>query len=269
MGLFRRHLDPKEALDRVSDLYDAGEYAAAWKEVERALRANPGDLDLEEYAALLAEEDGRLEEALRILEKILAAEPGRSFAKRERASVLIDLGRFGEVLGILKELRGEEQPSDDPAERASLRFETGLCLDRAGRIDEADREFRAAVRLDPEDYQVPPRMSAGDFDALVAAVLDSIPALFQPYLRQVAVMVRDYPAPDANDPFLLGLYVGTPMTDRAWDSTETFDGIFIFKRNHELLNAAPAEIREEVRKTVIHEIAHHFGLGEDDMGEYA
>lgn len=149
-----------------------------------------------------------------------------------------------------------------------MHFENACELDRAGRAAEADEEFQRAAALDPE-FLVPPRLSRREFDRIVAESLDSIPESFDPYLQQVAVVVRDYPDEIDADPDLLGLYVGIPRTERTHEVEDHLDQVFIFKRNLEIDFPDLDELREEIRKTVVHEIAHHFGMEDDEMGEYA
>jgi predicted Zn-dependent protease with MMP-like domain len=180
----------------------------------------------------------------------------------------MDLFRFEEALQVLDGL-----PSATAVERrddASFHQDRALCLDRLDRPAEADREFREAARLDPEECPPIERLPRERFEALVVEALDGVPPEFDPYLRQVSVVVREYPIPMQDvDPFSLGLYSGVPRTERVEENRNHLDTIFIFKRNHELLGLDRESLREEVRKTVVHEIAHHFGFGEDDMGEYA
>lgn len=154
-------------------------------------------------------------------------------------------------------------------EEAQMHFEEACELDLEGRAAEADREFRRAAAIAPEEFPVPPRLSRKEFDRIVAESLDSIPERFDPYLSQVSVAVRDYPHEIDADPDLLGLYVGVPRTERTHELEDHLDQIFIFKRNLEIDFPDPDELREEIRKTVVHEIAHHFGMSEDEMGEYA
>ena len=267
MGLFRRKLDPESALESIEDSYDRGDLDGVKKILKRARKLFPENLDFKEWEATLAADEERPAEALKILDAVLAREPGRYFATRERASVLVDLGRFDEALEALEALETRPEVKRDATEKASVSYEMGLCLDRAGKKGEADARFKSAARL--SEGRFPPRMGRDEFHALVKRALDSVPQFFQRYLSQVAVLVDDYPSPKEDDPFLLGLYVGVPRTDRTQEFADNLDRILIFKRNHELLNLTPAEIEDEVRKTVIHEIAHHFGLDEESMGEYA
>lgn len=255
-------------LDRIEEAFDDGDLRAARREVKRAKRAFPDSLEVLEWEAALLREEERPLEALAVLERVLAKEPDRPWALLERPSVLVDLGRFRDAQPLLESVVAGGVPDATGEELARAHHELGLCLDRAARAKEADREFRKAERLAPEEYPAPLRLSAGAFDRLVAEAMDGIPGEFGERLKEISVVVQDYPDPK-DDPFLLGLYAGTPKTETSWDPGGALDRIFVFKRNHELLAASEEELREEVRKTVVHELAHHFGLDEGDMGYYA
>jgi len=266
MGFLKRRADLEGSLHRIEESFEAEDIEEAKKELRRAVRQFPENIDLKEWEAALSISEERFEEALRILDSILEKDPWRPYAIRERASVLIDLGRFPEALESLRSLL--------EVEVGRAHYEIGLCLDREGKTREADAEFREAARLAPDEHSIPPRLHLERFEALVAEAMDSIPDRFVPYLEQVTVAVQDYPSASeveagGLDPFVLGLYVGVPRTDRTWESADNLDRIIVFKRNHELLDLPLEDLREEVRKTVVHEIAHHFGLDEEEMGEYA
>lgn len=250
---------------RLDALYEKGDVAAARKEVARAKKRFPGSLDVREMEAVLAIEESRFEDALVLLDEILQQDFCVSLA-HERAGVLMELGRFEEALSSLQDLLPQ---ADDDETRASIHYDLGLCLDREGKAEKADSYFRKAARSSPETYPAPLRLESAEFEAIVAEALDSIPPAFQPYLKQVVVLVEDYPPPSEEDPYLLGLYLGVPRTERAHEAKDDLDHILIFKRNHELMHSSREDLREEVRKTVVHEIAHHFGLAEDEMGDYA
>ncbi len=154
-------------------------------------------------------------------------------------------------------------------ERAEIHFENACELDRQGHTEDADEEFRHAAALAPEEFRAPLRLGRRTFEKIVAESLDSIPERFDQYLRQVVVTVHDYPDETDALPDLLGLYVGIPRTERSHEFRDHLDRVFIFKRNLEIDFPDPDELREEIRKTVVHEIAHHFGMTDEEMGEYA
>ncbi|WP_246571536.1 metallopeptidase family protein [Kineosporia corallincola] len=103
-------------------------------------------------------------------------------------------------------------------------------------------------------------MSREAFEELVAQALDEIPPELTRRLRNVVVLVEDDAPPE--EPDLLGLYDGTPLTERDewWAAGSLPDRILIF-RNPTLAVCEDAEqVAQEVRITVRHEVAHHFGI---------
>ena len=103
------------------------------------------------------------------------------------------------------------------------------------------------------------------FDEHVRAALDELPPALAAALENVAVVVEDE-HPD--DPDLYGLYEGVPLTERtSWDGGHLPDRITIYRRPLEEEFTDPAELREEIRITVLHELAHYFGIDEDRLDE--
>ena len=109
-------------------------------------------------------------------------------------------------------------------------------------------------------------MDRDRFEDLVGLALDSIPEELTGLIDNCVILVEDDAPPD--DPDLLGLYDGVPLTER--DSTYTMlapDRIFIYRRPILEMCESEAEVVEEVRITVVHEIAHHFGIDDDRLHE--
>ncbi len=119
------------------------------------------------------------------------------------------------------------------------------------------------------------RLSEEVFAELVRLAMERIPASFEPYLADISVDVE--PMPDRatcvslgiRDPRdLLGLYRGTPLTERSVEHISRMpDRITIYHHNIERMCRSRAQVIDQVRKTVLHEIGHHFGLDEDDLDE--
>lgn len=113
------------------------------------------------------------------------------------------------------------------------------------------------------------------FEKLVAEALDELPAEFAGKLENVEVLVEEAPSPDelggrelAPGHVLLGLYHGVPLTDRSVFATSLFpERITIFQRPVEMISRSPREVIENVRHTVLHEIAHHFGISDERLRE--
>jgi predicted Zn-dependent protease with MMP-like domain len=105
------------------------------------------------------------------------------------------------------------------------------------------------------------------FDRLVDQALDGIPDELARLVRNVVVLVEDEPPEDEPDD-LLGLYDGVALTER--DSTfavQMPDRIFIFRGPLLDFCDTEAQLIEEVRITVVHEIAHHFGIDDRRLHE--
>ncbi len=108
-------------------------------------------------------------------------------------------------------------------------------------------------------------LSEAAFEELVADALDRIPEPLAALMDNVVVLVEDEPPADEPDD-LLGLYVGTPLTER--DSGYTFfapDQVFVFRGPLLRMCADAEELAEEVEITVVHEIAHHFGIDDEQL----
>ena len=113
---------------------------------------------------------------------------------------------------------------------------------------------------------MPVEMDPERFEALVNEALDGIPDELAGLVRNVVVLVE--PEPPADDPDLLGLYDGVALTDRYGDMLpELPDRIFIYRRPLLAFCDDAEHLAEEVRVTVVHEVAHHFGIDDDRLDE--
>jgi predicted Zn-dependent protease with MMP-like domain len=105
------------------------------------------------------------------------------------------------------------------------------------------------------------------FEELVVEALDGLPRWVHDAMSNVEVLVEDLPPPDQRN--LLGLYHGVPLTDRgsnyAWVAPDT---ITLFRAT--IMRVAghdEDQVRAQVRRTVVHEVAHHFGIDDDRLHE--
>lgn len=106
------------------------------------------------------------------------------------------------------------------------------------------------------------------FDDLVSRALDLIPADLAAMMDNVVVLVEHVPpAEEPGD--ILGLYVGTPLTERGlgWESGALPDVIYIFRRPVLDICDTLEDVVTEVVITVVHEIAHHFGISDGRLHE--
>ena len=102
------------------------------------------------------------------------------------------------------------------------------------------------------------------FDDHVRAALDELPPNLADALTNVAVVVEDE---NPQEPDLFGLYHGVPLPERGDMAGMPPDTISIYRIPLEDSFPDPEELREEIRITVLHELAHYFGLDEDRLEE--
>ena len=125
--------------------------------------------------------------------------------------------------------------------------------------------FARAATLDPDEYVVPLRIAAGEFDRVAGDVWASIPPRFRAMLDNTMVVVE--PLPDLEDvergfdPDTLGVYEGST----ALHTGAGPERIVLFQRNHENVCASLGALREEIRRTILHEVGHHFGMEEHEL----
>jgi predicted Zn-dependent protease with MMP-like domain len=111
------------------------------------------------------------------------------------------------------------------------------------------------------------------FERIVRSTIDSLPAEFRKAMRNLEIIVEDEPSADllldlGHDPKqpLLGLYVGVPLPERTYSEAPCLpDQIMIFRKPLKRICRNAQELREQIRITVIHELAHYFGFDEDHL----
>lgn len=111
---------------------------------------------------------------------------------------------------------------------------------------------------------VPVEMSRARFEELVSDALDAVPAELLAHLDNVVVLVED----DPPEPGLLGLYEGHALTDRGWDYGGALpDRITVYRNPTLAVCDTDDDVVDEVAVTVVHEIAHHFGIDDARLHE--
>jgi len=107
-------------------------------------------------------------------------------------------------------------------------------------------------------------VAPGRFEAMVIMALDALPEDLGRLMRNVAVTVEHDPGP----PGLLGLYQGIPLTSRSTYYAGVLpDRITIYRHAICAVCHTEAEVADQVRRTVVHEVAHHFGITDDRLSE--
>lgn len=220
-----------EALARM----ELGELRRAHKLIERAREiADDDHPDLLWARAQLALREWRLEEAEQLLMRLNGLEPSAGVLER---------------LALLADLRGD--------------FPT------------ADARLVQAHALDPQ-FPVPPRLDHDAFEAVIDEAVQLLPKDFQAPLETTEIVVEPVPSewmidrtdPGETPPDLLGLFVGASELDK----TELADDllprrIYLFQRNLERAAHDHAELVQEIRVTLFHELGHMLGFDEEGVAE--
>jgi predicted Zn-dependent protease with MMP-like domain len=118
-------------------------------------------------------------------------------------------------------------------------------------------------------------MDRGAFETLISDAIGDLPDEFRLKLENIAIIVQDYPSKELLDQVcvspgdtLFGLYEGVPLTKRGFFEAPLIpDRILIFQRAIEDECNSPEEIKEELKTTLVHEIAHFFGMDDDYLKE--
>ncbi len=108
------------------------------------------------------------------------------------------------------------------------------------------------------------------FERLVEHALDGLEPAFQQLLENVAIVVEDEPSPEQSRDghvALYGLYEGTPLAEYASDLVPFPNKISLFRLALEEDFPDPEDLAEEVRRTVVHELAHHAGIDDERLRE--
>jgi predicted Zn-dependent protease with MMP-like domain len=119
-------------------------------------------------------------------------------------------------------------------------------------------------------------MTRKEFRRLVTEVLETLPAELASRIENVEVVVEDEPTDeqirgvglDPREDTLFGLYEGVPLEARGHDYAALPDKISIFYLPIVETCTSTAEIRDEIRTTVLHEVAHFFGIDDEDLDEW-
>jgi predicted Zn-dependent protease with MMP-like domain len=121
----------------------------------------------------------------------------------------------------------------------------------------------AAPRV-PLDNEVVIEVDPGRFEEMVVTALDGLPEELGQLMRNVAVTVEH----GAGPPGLLGLYEGIPLTSRTSNYAGVLpDRITIYRQAICVICDSEEEVADQVRRTVIHEVAHHFGIDDSRLSE--
>jgi predicted Zn-dependent protease with MMP-like domain len=113
-------------------------------------------------------------------------------------------------------------------------------------------------------------MEREEFAKVMQEVLDSLPEEFRNCIRNVAMLVEDFPPGQTpsgqRKKLLLGIFHGVPLPKKSVFALPTGpDYVVLYQKNIEAVCSTEAEVREQIRRTVIHEFGHYFGMDEEQL----
>ncbi|AOX06577.1 hypothetical protein BJP05_00830 [Corynebacterium sp. NML98-0116] len=108
-------------------------------------------------------------------------------------------------------------------------------------------------------------VSQDAFEEMINDALDTIPEEFARHMTNMVVLARDF---NPDEPMLLGLFEGIPLTEQHSNHSGFLpDAVFVYKDALEAMCSDEEELRHEVKVTVLHEVGHYFGLEEHELHE--
>ena len=115
-------------------------------------------------------------------------------------------------------------------------------------------------------------MNREEFTNVAEEVLDSLPEEFRSRIQNVAILVEDFPPSQRNvkhgsrKTLLLGIFHGVPATKKSTFDIPTGPAhIVLYQRNIEAICSTDAEVRHQIRQTLMHELGHYFGMTEEEL----
>lgn len=250
------------------DLLEQGQFDGAIDVAQALLAEEADDAEASFLEASALFESGDLDGAESRLRRLLELEPESVPARLTLAALLHATCRFGDALEAV-----DHVVLIDPGNPYAA-YLRGLILDMTGKRTEADACFARAAELEPDHYQVPVTIARSEFDRAVEAALGALPSKFRDRLSNLSIQVEEVPSMtllstlDDPSPDILGLFVGTPLTERgSTDTPQLPEAIYLFKRNLERACDDRDQLVSEIRVTLLHEIGHYLGMEESDLDE--
>jgi predicted Zn-dependent protease with MMP-like domain len=274
-------LDP-EFIDPL--LYAAEAHLAAQEQEEGSRRIDQA-LALCERALDLAEEEDEYLDALLLKAEALLAKGGDR-AAREAHAALAELPdtdlpdahyelRAGRIALDLGDLDLAERHLERARKRAPDLTDAlhclALCAEERGDLQKMSKLFLKVRQADLREPPPPWGIARDRFESLAEESLEELPSKMRKLLENVPIICADYPAielvAEGNDPRMMGFFSGVPYPEKsALDpASPHLDRVFLYQRNIERYARTTEEVDEEIRKTLLHEAGHFFGLSEEDL----
>ena len=257
-------------LDDAWEALEDGDLRAVKRALKTARETAPDEPAVIELEASLAREQDEPEKALEAYRRWSEADPDDPEPWIGSAEVYVEFGESGEAARLLRELLAG--PPLDPLDEADARHLLGVACEEKGDTKGMVKEWIATLRLDQSNDGREPRLPREEFERLAAEALDELPDEILARLGNVPVFVEDRPSEvlvlEGLDPRTLGLFHGIAMPDQSVLGPGPDIGVIhLFQRNLER-EVPDDELAEQIRITVLHETAHYFGAGEQDMHRF-
>ena len=262
--------DPEpELVEAIYDALERGDPAQAWDLTRQALVLSDGDPVLHYLAGHALLEMDRPAEAVVELRRATELEPGDEEFRLHLAWALFRACEFDAARHEIQRVKQTQPPLPE------LHHVRGLCSERAGELQDADREFQRAAELDPETFPAPSRFSNEEFERQLDVARAALHEDFRRHLDSVTILVEELPTeellteelPPLDPEHLLGLFSGVPLNlqDSFSPGGELPPRIYLFKRNLERYTSGTEELVEQIRVTLYHELGHYLGLTEEEL----
>ncbi len=258
-------------IDDAWEALEDGDLRAAKRALRAARDAAADEPAVIEVEATLAREQDEPERALDAYRRWSEIDPDDPEPWLGSAEVYVEFGEPAEAARLLRELLAG--PRLDPLDEADARHLLGVACEDKGDAKGMVKEWLATLRLDESNDGPDPRLPQAEFERLAGEALDELPDEILTRLGNVPIFVEDRPSEslvlEGLDPRTLGLFHGIAMPDQSVLGPGPDVGVIhLFQRNLEREAPDDDELAEQIRVTVLHETAHYFGAGEQDMHRF-
>ena len=256
------------ALPSTRELDELGSlYAERGLELAHSQHDQDTALQFARISSMAFNDLGQSAEAVERAEWVLERKAHDPEAMYERAVALFELCRFPEAKAAFGGL------VNDPERSAHAHHHLGLLLEREGRLEDAQKHFEKARKLDEVDFAAPVILESEAFRAQLERAIAALPEDMQRDLKDVPVKAEDLPAIEdltsgepPLSPTILGLFRG-PSLGEACEAQATIEGpcrsVVLYRKNLGRAVKTEAELIEQIRVTLLHEVGHL--RGEDDF----
>jgi predicted Zn-dependent protease with MMP-like domain len=263
--------DLERLLDDAWEALEEGDLRTVKRALRSARESAADDPAVIELEASLAREQDEPEKALEAYRRWSEADPDDPEPWIGSAEVYLEYDEAAEAVRLLRELLAG--PALDPLDEADARHLLGVACEDKGDAKGMVKEWLATLRLDEANDGPQTRLSRGEFERIAADALDELPPEILARLGNVPVFVEDHPSEalvlEGLDPRTLGLFHGIAMPDQSVLGPGPDVGVIhLFQRNLEREVEDDDDLAEQIRITVLHETAHYFGAGEQDMHRF-